>query len=38
MAIGAFFEQNKNIISFLRKENPNGVSEIDARIKRFEDA
>ena len=37
MTIGAFFERNKTMIDIMRKERPDELSEIDARIKRFED-
>ena len=37
MAIGAFFEQNKSIMDIMRKEKPDDLAEVDARIKRFED-
>lgn len=37
MTIGAFFERNKTMIDIMRKEKPDELSEIDARIKRFED-
>ena len=37
MAIGAFFEQNKPIMDIMRKEKPDDLAEIDARVKRFED-
>ena len=37
MAIGAFFEQNKPTMDIMRKQKPNELAEIDARVKRFED-
>ena len=37
MAIGAFFEQNKPIMDIMRKEKPDELAEVDARVKRFED-
>ena len=37
MTIGAFFERNKTMIDIMRKERPDELSEIDARVKRFED-
>lgn len=37
MEIGAFFERNKSMFIIMRKQRPNELAEIDARVKRFED-
>lgn len=37
MEIGAFFSRNKTMFDIMRKQKPNELAEIDARVKRFED-